>query len=115
MAEAFNIRFTDLYGKELLHVYRSLGAHSFNVRCEYYMAGSVPWEGYSYIHSDCYEMLSPKLGDLITINNGQSASLITHEEFLEEMKRMRPQLEAAPQIIQCHGKAFFMPEVENEK
>lgn len=65
-----------------------------------------------YIDPSCYEMLKPQVDDLITINNALSANTITHQEFLEELGRLHPQLEAPPQIIQRNGKAFFMPESE---
>lgn len=65
-----------------------------------------------YIHPDSLHILEPREGDLISINGGLSANIVTHAEFLDEIKLMEPQFAAPLKIIQRNNQPFFWPESE---
>lgn len=94
----------DIYHEELLSFDGLIDA----CNDEFAHAATPPY----YVNPDSYPLLLPQVGDLITVNNGGSASLVTHEEFLLQLNAMLHQLVAPPQIIQRQGKAFFAPEEE---
>jgi len=67
-----------------------------------------------YIHPDSLSILEPQVGDLISINNGESASIVTHQEFLEQIESMKHQFSSPLKIIQRNNTVFMWPEKESE-
>lgn len=64
--------------------------------------------GVFYIHPDSYGILEPKVGDLVKIDGENEYQVINYDAELFDIRH------GVDQIIQRQGKAFFMPEVENE-
>lgn len=77
-----------------------------------YWTSECAIEGPYYIHADSIDILDLCVGDLISINNGESATLIASEEMLAQVQAMKHQFVCAPIIIQRNGKAFHWPESE---
>ena len=70
-------------------------------------------EGKIYIEPSSLHLLEPQSGDLVSINGGESANVIMHEElFRDRLKLMEPQFSKPLTIIQRNGKPFFWPEAE---
>ena len=65
--------------------------------------------GRIYIDSACHALLKPQVGDLVSVNNGESANKATHEDFILSLEAMKHQFVAPVKIIQRQGKAFFQP------
>lgn len=66
------------------------------------------------IHPDSLYLLEPQDGDLVSINDGESAALIKGDGFLETFKAMRPQFYKSETIIQRNGIPFMWPQQKAE-
>lgn len=73
-----------------------------------------------YIHPDCHEMLKPQIGDLMNINDDfrylstdHKGEKCIYEAYDYTDLKDVTEINTYP-IIQRNGKAFFMPEVEND-
>lgn len=64
------------------------------------------------IRFDSQHLLEPQVGDLVSINGGESASIATHWEFCEALKANADRFVSPVQIIQRNGAAFMMPKSE---
>lgn len=76
-----------------------------------------------YIHPDCHEILKPQIGDIIQWTIYKNTGRIAEQTFTREATKdiiksiwhkENESMVSDKQIIQRNGKAFFMPEVENE-
>jgi hypothetical protein len=75
-------------------------------------AGGGDANGKYFVHPDSLHLLDVQVGDLISINGGDSANIATHDEFLAELKRLEPHFAKPLRIIQRKGLPFFWPEAE---
>lgn len=101
MAEEFGVRFINRENQEL-----SIG--EIQRDCHPKMSENDIY----YIHPDSLDIFEPKEGDLISINDGISAALITHKEFILALIANNDRFEAPLQIIRRNNKPFFVPEIE---
>ncbi len=69
-----------------------------------------------YIHSDCYNMLTAQIGDIITDSNNKTFGEMVCRDTIAVPERHNGKnfyvLNDAIKIIQRNGIAFFEPEVE---
>lgn len=92
----------------------AVSATDVDVDPKYYMGGGRPRDWKFVIHPDSLPIFKPKVGDLISINGGESASIITHTEFLEQIAIVEHQFASPLRIIQRSGLPFIWPETEEE-
>lgn len=70
-----------------------------------------------YIHQNCYEMLKPQIDDLVEFD-GIIFGLVLDSDSIETCVQCDDVIYTTNTdgctIVQRNGKAFFMPEIENE-
>lgn len=115
MAREFGVEITSVHG-EFKFTFKEMICECKQVYCKnltlsHFAHLPSDTERY-YIHPDSYHIFEPMVGDLVSINGGETASLVTHPEMVGVILANKDRFVSTVKIIQRAGKPFFNPREE---